>query len=111
MNDPSAACMEAGSQVDVKICLAGSYERADAELNETYRRIMSALDEAEKTSLRAAQRAWVTYRDKACEAEAEPYRGYSGEGTARLACLEAATRQRTQFMRTGLWWKVEKFLE
>jgi uncharacterized protein YecT (DUF1311 family) len=88
--------------------LSKEYDRADQELNDTYRRIMRVLGEKEQASLRAAQRSWVPYRDKACEAEAEPYRGYSAEGTARLACLVAATRERTRFLETGLGWKVEK---
>lgn len=109
LNEPSAPCQEAGSQIDLEICLEKAYSLADAELNDTYRRIMSVLDDAEKASLRGAQRAWIVYRDKACDAEAAPYRDGTGKGTALLACLEAITRQRTQFMKVGLWWQVEKF--
>lgn len=111
MNDPSGPCQAAGSMADTSDCFAAAYKKADADLNETYRRIMLALDDAGKESLRAAQRAWIAYRDKACEAEASPYRRGSGAGVAQLACLEAATRSRGQFMKTGLWWRVEKFAD
>lgn len=97
--------------VDTTNCLTAAYRQADAELNDTYRRIMAVLRDAEKVKLRSAQRAWISYRDLACEAEAEPYRSGSGAGVARIACLEAATRARTSFLRVGLWWKVEKFAD
>lgn len=94
--------------VDTSNCMFEALKQADNDLNGAYRQIMAALDAREQASLRAAQRDWITYRDRACEAEAEPYRGGSGAGLAKLACLEAATRHRTAFMKTGLWWKVEK---
>lgn len=111
MNEPSGPCQTAGSMVDTSNCFVAAYKKADADLNESYRRIMLVLDDAGKESLRAAQRAWITYRDRACDAEASPYRRGSGAGVAQLACLEAATRSRDQFMRTGFWWRVEKFAE
>lgn len=109
MNDPDGPCWETGSTVNTAQCLDTAYKRADTELNATYRQIMEALDDAEKASLRSAQLAWINYRDKACDAEAAPYRNGTARGVARLACLEAATRARTSFMKTGLWWQVEKF--
>lgn len=109
MEVASAPCQEAGSMVDTNICLSDAYRQADAQLNSTYRRIMSVLNEQEKVALRNAQRAWITYRDLACEAQSQPYRGKSGESIARLECLEAVTRAQTGFMKNGFWWKVEKF--
>lgn len=106
-NLASAPCQNAGSMVDTSNCLQAAFQHADMDLNDTYRQIMAVLDREEKVNLRDAQRAWITYRDKACEAEATPYRG-SGRGIAEQACLEAITRQRTQFLRDGLWWQVDK---
>lgn len=111
MNAPDAPCQEAGSMADTSNCMVAALKQADMDLNGAYRAIMAALDAREQASLRAAQRAWITYRDRACEAEAEPYRGRSGAGLARLACLEVATRHRTAFMKTGLFWQVEKAAE
>jgi uncharacterized protein YecT (DUF1311 family) len=105
MNDPDGPCLEAGSMVDISNCFMEALERADNELNETYRNIMAGLNDREKVALRDAQRAWIAYRDKACAAEAEPYRGGSALGIVRLACLEAATRARTAFMQKGLGWQ------
>jgi uncharacterized protein YecT (DUF1311 family) len=109
MNAEGAPCQDAGSMVDIANCLNSAYAQADAELNATYRRIMAVLGAADKGRLREAQRAWIVYRGAACAAEAGPYEGGSGSGIARLACLEAATRQRTVFMKVGFWWRVEKF--
>lgn len=109
MNEPHPACQNVGPNVAMTACFDEQYKRADAELNETYRRIMMTLGDEDRASLRAAQRAWIVYRDNACAAEAAPYQGGSAMGTVRVACLEAATRERTKFLRTGFWWRVEKF--
>lgn len=109
MNDETGPCQAAGSMVDTSNCFDQAYSRADAELNTVYRRIMAVLSDDGKAKLKNAQRAWILYRDAACAAEAAPYQGGSAFGVARLACLEAATRQRTGFMKSGLWWRVEKF--
>lgn len=107
MNDPEGPCYQTGSTVDTVQCLDTAYKHADTELNAKYLQIMAALDEIEKASLRSAQLAWINYRDKACEAEAAPYRDGTGKGAARLACLEAATRLRTAFLHKGLSWQVK----
>lgn len=75
MNDRASPCTSAGVNSEIAGCFRQEYDRADRELNDTYRRIMLALGEKEQASLRFAQLSWITYRDRACEAEAEPYRG------------------------------------
>ncbi|MEE4209910.1 MAG: lysozyme inhibitor LprI family protein [Parvularcula sp.] len=111
MNEPHPECSDVGPNVAITNCFDQQYKRADAELNEIYRRIMTTLGDEDKESLRAAQRAWIVYRDKACAAEAAPYQGGSAMGTVRVACLEAATRERMKFLKTGFWWRVEKFAD
>lgn len=111
MNAENGPCPDVVVTSDLSECFNRAYKQADAELNAVYRRIMAVLNEDGKTKLRSAQRAWIAYRDAACAAEASPYRDGSAFGDVELACLEAATRQRVEFMKAGLWWRVEKFGE
>lgn len=106
MNSPDVPCQEIG--IEGKVCLSRAFETSDGRLNETYQTIMAVLNQRGRDYLRKAQRAWITDRDAICEAEAATYYGLSGYGPARLACMEAATRQRVIFLRDAFWWQVEK---
>jgi uncharacterized protein YecT (DUF1311 family) len=98
-------CAEAVTQVDMNACAQAAWEAADADLNTAYGAavdFMTGLDadlpEGERgavEALRAAQRAWIAYRDAACAAEAFTVRGGSIEPLVRFACLERLTRVQT----------------
>jgi uncharacterized protein YecT (DUF1311 family) len=47
-------------------------------------------------ALRDAQRAWITFRDQACVAEAYSWRGGSGEPMIYASCQESLTRRRVE---------------
>ena len=47
------------------LCVDVALTRVDRELNEVYQRALAATDK--EAGLRAAQRAWVAYRDADCE--------------------------------------------
>ena len=108
---PAAAqevdCARAVTQVDMNACARLDWEAADAELNLAYAGALvraEAFDthpegRAEET-LRAAQRAWVPYRDALCESEAALWDGGSAEPMVRSGCLAAVTRERTEDLRT-----------
>lgn len=74
---------------------------ADAELNDVYRRLMATASPDGKVRLRAAQRAWVAFRDLDCEARAGS-RGGSFHPAAVSLCLETATEERTRTLRGEL---------
>lgn len=101
MNADDAPCQDAGSNVDTSKCFYDALQRNDRRLNDIYRQVMNALEPESKTALRAAQRAWITYRDSACAAEAESYRGGTAMGMVRTACLEALTRERIRSLERG----------
>lgn len=63
-------CNESGNQAELNACAADDFTRADKELNETYRALITkeAKNQIFITKLRAAQRAWVTFRDAELEA-------------------------------------------
>lgn len=114
MNEIGNPCEGAGSMLDGSSCWGKELEKADEQLNSVYSRIMGVLrsksnEEQTQKRLRAAQLAWIDYRDKACEAEASLYSGGSAKGMARLACLTSLTDDRIKALRLGFWWQVEKF--
>lgn len=103
----AAACMagEAGSTtVGMTVCLDGEARWWDARLNAGYRALMAAADVADADrfegapataeTLRAAQRAWIGWRDAACADEAAQWGGGTGAWPAGVACVMALTGER-----------------
>ncbi|MEQ8367703.1 MAG: lysozyme inhibitor LprI family protein [Roseicyclus sp.] len=86
-------------QQGINLCLAAEYERADADLNAVYQAARAGTGETMSSLLRDAQRAWIPFRDAACEAEAEYMRGGSGEPMMRFSCLIRLTKARTDDLR------------
>jgi uncharacterized protein YecT (DUF1311 family) len=106
----NAECVDAGTtQVEMTACARENWKVADADLNTAFekgvallRRIDEGLPEDEvggEDSLRDAQRAWVTFRDKACEAEGYLFHGGSVEPMIVYDCLARLTRDRTEGLR------------
>jgi len=81
-------------------CAGKQYQKADAELNNVYQQLMSKLgDEGHKAALRAAQQAWIKYRDGNCEFEAYLNRGGTIYPVVYTGCLRAMTTARTKELR------------
>lgn len=64
-----------------------NYEKADAELNRVYAKLIKKLDKEGVAKLKKAQRAWIAYRDAEMEFAGDSARGgsmqpmlYSGTG-------------------------------
>ncbi|MCV6636596.1 lysozyme inhibitor LprI family protein [Candidatus Albibeggiatoa sp. nov. NOAA] len=69
--DAMANCADtATTQVEINRCAFADYERADAKLNQVYRQVLLAYKEDAEFihKLKAAQRAWVAFRDAHLEA-------------------------------------------
>ena len=87
-------------------CAHQDWKAADAELNRVYKLVRSAMKRLDRdmpadlkaaaTALRDAQRAWITYRDKACAAEGFLFRGGTMEPLIVSGCMAELTRRRTQ---------------
>ncbi|MBF9050006.1 DUF1311 domain-containing protein [Roseobacter sp. HKCCD9010] len=82
-------------QQGINACLAEEYARVDAELNAVYQSVLADAQGAMPDLIRTAQRAWIPFRDAACEAEAEFMRGAPAEAALRLSCLIRLTETRT----------------
>ena len=80
---------------DMHMCLRRSIGAWDAILNDKYQTLMRGWENAgqpePRDMLRNAQRAWITFRDTACDAQAFLYRGGTLHGLIVGSCIEQHT--------------------
>ena len=105
------ACMETpdgSSTVGMGYCLDAELQWWDARLNQVYAGVMKQdkATDAEMAgtdatvpplaeNLKAMQRAWIPFRDAACEYEMAQWGGGTGQGPALVGCLMAETGRQT----------------
>lgn len=70
------------------------FEKADANLNKIYAQVLAKLDDEGKAKLRAAQRAWVTFRDAQAELDADLMRGGSAAPLLHSGSMKVNTERR-----------------
>lgn len=100
---PDAAMQEAlqdcdRNQMNMNLCAAHRHQQADQALNRQYRETLAKQsDDAARQRVRAAQRAWIVFRDKDCLAANGP-REESGSIWPLLQadCLARHTERRTE---------------
>ena len=90
-----------GTTIGMGFCVSREWEWWDARLNEAYGALMARhrATDAEAgmnvpslaQTLRDMQRAWITYRDAACDYERAQWGGGTGGGPATGACLMRLT--------------------
>ncbi|MGI9066626.1 MAG: lysozyme inhibitor LprI family protein [Pyrinomonadaceae bacterium] len=94
-------CGETGTQAEANACARLEYQKADAEMNKLYGRLMTELADYkgnDQQKLQRAQALWLQYRDANCESEASIYQGGSIRPAVYNSCLASVTRERTQRM-------------
>ena len=103
----TADCGKAITTVEMNACADQELAAADAKLNEAYKK---ALDKAAgqnapapydakayEAAIRAAQRAWVAFRDADCKGVVPfEWGGGTGATAAVLGCLSSKTTARTK---------------
>ena len=102
-------CANAQAQNEMTLCARQDFEKADADLNRLWTRLIAnALADdkspdsgktdtdkrSEEAILKQGQRAWVQFRDAQCEYEGLDERGGSMEPMIVNACLARLTRER-----------------
>ncbi len=101
-------CAHAMAQQEMNFCAEQEWQAADAALNAAYRVAMAVLADAgrigasdppETERLKKAQRAWIAYRDLACESAGWAMRGGSAEPLLIYSCLARLTGERTAELR------------
>ena len=104
-------CNNAMTQADMNQCSAEDYRKADAAMNAQWAETRAVLIEWDKTTgaakdagaakrLLASQRAWLAYRDQACELEGYSVDGGSMQPLMISGCLAQITTRRTEELKS-----------
>ena len=106
---PEIDCDNAMAQIELNACAYKAFERADAAMNTQWKLTSARMKEIDAgfdrsqdnrpgyfDTLLAAQRAWLTYRDKQCASEGYTMRGGSAESMVISGCREQLTKARTK---------------
>ncbi|MBO9698041.1 MAG: DUF1311 domain-containing protein [Sphingopyxis sp.] len=107
--DPEIDCDNAMAQIELNACAWKEFERADAAMNAQWKLTAARMKEIDAgfdrshdnrpgyfDTLLAAQRAWLTYRDKQCASEGYTMRGGSAEPMVISGCQTQLTEARTK---------------
>jgi uncharacterized protein YecT (DUF1311 family) len=97
-------CSDPQTQTDMTICAGQAFDAADNKLNEAYQQAIAVAKQMDgyldadmkgaEEALREAQRAWIPYREKACEAYGFLARGGSMEPMLVAQCMTDITQNR-----------------
>jgi len=58
-----ADCKDPRARYEDLGCVSQALDRADKELNDTYKALLTGVDQEGKAKLKDAQRAWIQFRD------------------------------------------------
>jgi uncharacterized protein YecT (DUF1311 family) len=95
-------CSDANTQTEMNICAGKEYKTADAALNKVYQQLVAILNVEEKAQLKAAQTAWIKYRDANCVFVGDQYKGGSIRPMIQGLCLADVTQNRTVELRAQI---------
>jgi uncharacterized protein YecT (DUF1311 family) len=94
---------DTGAYVPMLTCGRFHYLYADAELNEAYQSLLKQLTtEKARVALKAAEKAWVIYRDATCEYETEGVSDGRFWSVYNFGCLTTVTEQRVSKLKEYL---------
>jgi uncharacterized protein YecT (DUF1311 family) len=90
------------TQAELNREAAAEFERADAELNDLYKRVLAGaaeVDDERKQKLIKAQRAWPAFRDAEAEFEADEVRGGTAYSMEYNGARTNLTEERVKALR------------
>lgn len=93
------SCDNVQTQVELNLCANQAHQEADNRLNRVYKVLMNEIDGEVRQLTREGQRAWMTFRDKECLAQAG---GSRTQGSGSMwpmlysLCLADLSNQRAQ---------------
>ena len=91
----SVTQIQAQTQAAMNAQARREFEKADADLNKTYNAVLAKLPDAlSKQSLKASQRAWLSFRDAEAALAADKARGGSMAPPIRYETMTELTQQR-----------------
>lgn len=100
-------CAHPQTQTGLTFCAGQELDFADAALNAAYARAVEVARARDAEGqfgsavpitdlLRDAQRAWLPFRDTACDLESTAWGGGTGQSMAYLMCKTRLTKRRTE---------------
>lgn len=95
-------CDSATSQAGLNECYGNEYKKQDDLLNQTYKQAMKLATDTQKTQLKAAQNAWIAYRDADCTFLTSGADGASVAPMVHAQCMADKTRERTELLKSTL---------
>ena len=101
-NQKKDPCADEQSQAAMNICWGKEYKATDAQLNAVYREFTSKLSLEETAQLKAAQLAWLKFRDANCEFVADQFKGGSMRPMIAAMCLADVTNARTNELKAQM---------
>ena len=104
-------CKTAMDQPTRAVCADDEFARADDALNAQWQRTLEVARQHDRTSklkrepkLRAAQRAWVTFRDNHCDSMFAAYFEANPEYIESMHCRVQLTEERTRQLQEIAEW-------
>ena len=94
--DREDPCPGSHTQFELNQCAARARDKADAELNKVYRELMKDAGTTERAKLRAAQLAWLKFRDAHCDYESVGNKGGTIYPMVVSFCLAGVTNARVK---------------
>jgi uncharacterized protein YecT (DUF1311 family) len=88
-------CKNATTTAAMRACENARFQKAEQELNAVYNDLMQQLDVARKEKLRAAQSAWLQFREANADFEADAARGGTLAPLIKITVLADMTEART----------------
>ncbi|RKQ39772.1 lysozyme inhibitor LprI family protein [Enterobacter sp. R1(2018)] len=95
-------CDTATSQAEINQCYGAEYKKQDDLLNQTYKQVMKRATDKQKTQLKAAQNAWIAFRDADCELLSSGAETGSVYPMVHAICMADKTRERTELLKSTL---------
>lgn len=95
LRGPNPDCPGDGEPAQLVTCLERQYARADAALNRQWQETLTALPNGAER-LRAAQRAWLTYRDAHCAIAIPSVASVETQNLEGVLCRTRLTEGRTR---------------
>lgn len=89
-----------GVTADLADCQTREIARSDAQLNAVYKSAMLRLPQGRRDALRADERRWIAFRDRACNGAASADAGGTAAGLDGQNCRIDKTRERTAYLQT-----------
>jgi len=74
-------------------CIGDAVKAQDARLNQNYAKAMKALTPEQKVKLRAAQRAWIAFKDADCQSLWDDDWGTLSRVTANMCVLDRTSER------------------